>query len=418
MRKMLTLLATLFIIYFGIQIAFNYFGKGHDINYQIKTDQGDINIHEVLTTNNDEKNNYFFNVNYEDKDIPFKIYNAYNRKSKIIKNVYIFESDSYMCAKLELESDNTPSDIKCVKDGIAYFYSDIKGQDSSIDNLISQSDYNVNDYTNNESDNFKKDNLVIYPNNFPSKQTILMEAYKGIYLVGNDVTSKARFIKLFDNDVYDKHIEAISGKYYIVANYNKTHEFNEIYVVNISNGTTFTIDSTYDISFNSFIEGVNDDSVYLIDKDSKKQYQIDITNKKVTIVGNEQDGAKTLVDGTWTTANISEIINSNKTFTQTIDNVNNIKYDKIILEGNKENGTYYVATKNGDNYQVYAIYTASNVKTYLFTTTDVDRIFINGSYIYYQQDDNLMVFSSDFGNRKILTNNELKYNKNILYMSH
>lgn len=420
MKKMLTLLIALFTIYFGIQFVFNIFSKGYDINYIVPSNVGDIHVHEVLTTNSDEKDNYFIDINYNDKSIPFKIYNTYSRKEKIVRKINIFDDGNFMCVKITLESDETPSDIKCIKNNVSYLYSSIKGQDPTMDQMISSTDYNISKYQSDENDNFIKDKIMgVFPNDFPSKQTLLLEYYKGVYLIGEKVTTQARYIELFNKDVYDKSIQALVGKYYIVANYNDQHEFNEFFVINIDNGSQYTLKTTMQISFNSFVQGTVGNELYLIDKDSKKQYKIDVKNKTVEIVGNESDGALIYSNNEWKTININEVINNTIIFNDTINNtVNGETYDKVYLFGNEENGTYYLFRSNNGLYDVYALYTKSNVKTYLFSTTDINRVFINNDYIYYLVEDKLMVYGSDFGNKKILTNNELRYNTKLMYFVH
>lgn len=416
MKKMLTLLIALFVIYFGIQYAVDFFSKGHNINYQIEASNGTIDVHEILTLHTNETNNYFIEIKYDNETIPFKILNTYTRKEKIVRNVTILKDSQYTCAYLTLEGDKFPSDIKCAKNNVAYFYSSIKGQDKTLDDLIdAETIYNYGIYKNNEDDMIRKDNIVIYPHNLTSNK-LIMDNYRGVYLIGNKINSNIKTIELFSSDVYDKPIETQTSKYYVVANYNSTHEFNEFLIVNMDNGSEFSIKSDYYISFDSFFEGTVDEKAYLIDRDNKKQYSIDVKRKEVSLIGSEADGAKDYQNGEWSDKNINEIIDNKLTFTtNSTTSVNGIDYDKTVLIGDSTNGTYYAFKANNGSYDVYAIYTQSNIRTYLFTTTDKDRVIIKNDYLYYLDNENLMVFGPDYGIRRILVNSELKYNSKLLY---
>ena len=57
MKKLFTMLIILFILYLGIQSAFNLFSKGHDDEYEIKSDNITFYVKEV---SNFKENNYYF----------------------------------------------------------------------------------------------------------------------------------------------------------------------------------------------------------------------------------------------------------------------------------------------------------------------------------------------------------------------
>lgn len=417
MKKMLRLLLTLVIIYFAIQYLFNIFSKEHDITYTINSNVGTVSVREVLTANNIE-NSYYFDVTYNDITIPFKIFNIYDKRKEIVKDVTIFEGNTYTCAYIKLDNDDNSTDIKCMLNNISYFYSSIKGKDDKLDTLVSSSDYNSSLFTSNDTVYGDKDTIKFYEKNYVDNQNVLLDGYKGVYLFGDKVTSQARLVSLYNDDVYDRDIETIVDKYYLVADYNSIHEFSNFIVVNIATGDSYTITSDYDISFDSFVEGKVDNIVYLIDSDNKKQYEIDVKGKSVKLVGNEERGAKIYANGVWSTKNINEIIDNKLPFaTDTITMVNNTTYDRVDLIGNSSTGTYYAYTKNGKNYDVYAIYTQDKnmIKNYLFTTTDLNRVSYKNGYIYYLVDNQLKVFGVDHGNRLILVDNELKYNENLQF---
>lgn len=415
MKKMLKLLLTLFLIYFGIQYIVNLFSKNHDIEYKLDTSNGSVSIREILTASSDE-NSYYFGIDFNNQTIPFKVYNVYDKRRKMVKEVQTFVGDTYTCAYIKLDNNVIPSDMKCVSNGISYLYTSIKGIDNKLDQAVSSSNYNQSKFVSDETVSADKDNIKYYKNNYISNQNILLDGYKGVYLFGDKVTSYSRLITLYDTDVYSKVIETSSGKYYLVADYASSHEFSNFIVINIENGDSYTITSDYDISFDSFVEGTVDNMTYVLDTENKKQYEIDIKGKSIKLVGNEEHGAQIYSDGNWSVKNINEAIDNKITFgTNAVSNVNNITYDRMDLVGSTTTGTYYIYTKNGSNYDVYAIYTQDSnmTKNYLFTTDDINRIAYRNGYVYYVVDNQLRVYGTDCGNRLILSTNELKYNKNL-----
>lgn len=416
MKKMLTLLMTLFILYYVIQIGYNFFSQGHEINYTIETSEKNIEVREILTINSEEQNNYFFEIKYDNKIIPFKVYNDYLRKEKIVKKVYIYQNEIYTCANLELEGDKFPTDIKCLnnKTNITYLYSSIYGQNPELDRVIKESGYLVGNYTSNDENTIKKDNIIVYQDNFIAKQNVITEAYKGVYLFGKKVTNNVRYIEQYAKDVYIKELSTIVDKFYITPNYNQTHTFDSFNIVNIEKGNTYSINTNYDISFNSYIQGNVNKKIYIIDIENKKQYEIDVVKKQVTLISDGLE-AKTYENNEWIKKNINEIIDSRIKFKKEITKVNEKEYEKVELVGSEQRGTYYAYISNNGRYDVYAIYTQSNILNYLFTTTDKDRVFYQKGYLYYLNNEYLMVYGEDVGTKKILLNNEFKFNQNLKY---
>lgn len=408
MRKMLPLLITLFLIYFGIEFIYNYFGRGHDIKYLLTLDGKEYKIHEVLSLNEDSENYYYIEVEFDNYKIPYKINNTYYKKDKIVTNIIPIVTDNYVCAKIELEDDKNPIDISCIKDNIIYFYSDLIGQDTNLDNKIKDIEYDINKYKSNLDTHIKKNsNVIVYPNDFPSDFVMTLDTNKGIFIIGSKVNNYIRNINLFQNNIYDRQLSAVVKKNFIVANYNSENEFNDFYIVSMEFGDYYKLHSDTSISFNSYIQGTMDNNLFLIDIDTKKQYKINPIKKTISITNDEDNNVITYNNGETVLKNIDEIINTRETFIKELNTYADVSYDRVIYY----NGTYYLFEKNSNAYNVYAIYHNSGIKTYLFTTTSKDQIQIVNDYIYYLDGNNLMVFSPSFGKKIILSNEEFNDKK-------
>ena len=416
MRKMFNLLIALFIMYMAYQFAFTFFSSGHDLTYFIKVDDKNVQIREILYNKKDVTSGYYFEITIDNMTIPFKVLNTYKKQKNIVQNVELLYGDQYKCVNIILKDTTNPSDIKCYKNDVIYFYNTIKGKDSKLDELVMNASYDANLYINDETVSLKE-KIEYYSNNYVSDDTIFISGYKGLYLFGNEITSLARYVPLYAVDRYEKKLERQYGKTYITPDYNKSHEFDSFIISNISNGYIDYIYSNNMISFNSFIQGNIENKVYLIDIENKKQYQIDLKKKTVEEIGNENRGAQLYIDGNWVTKNINEIIDNKEVFEKENDkNFDNVEYSKIITIGNN-NKIYYLVQKNGDKFDVYAVYEQDEKhhKNYLFTCTDMNRIASKEDRLYFIDGTFLKVFVPNMGTKTISHYNEFKYNSNLNY---
>ena len=410
MKKMFKLLVMLFLIYFGLQFLFYFLSKGHNVTYEVKTDAGVFTINEILTVNKEFSDGYYFDVTIDGRIIPFKLFNKLNRKRRVIDDVKIYSGDIYTCYNIAIKGDYNISDIKCISNNIIYFYNTIRGKDAKLDSQI-PSTYDSSKYAYSTLAGLK-DNISYYKDNYTDSQKVLISGYKGAYLFGNDVTGDARLIALYNNDQYTKSIEGLADKYYIVANYNGTHEFINFNVVNISTGDKYEINSPQYISYSSFVQGSSGDKLYLVDTQAKKQYAVDAKNKTIEVVGNENIGASIYTNDGWVTKNINEVIDNHIVFqNDNLGNLNGTSYNYVKRIGD----IYYVFSYNAGRYDAYLVYAEDGAfkKNYVFTCDDLDRIYFINKYVYYLDGESIKVFSQEIGNKPIVTYSELRYNTGL-----
>lgn len=164
------------------------------------------------------------------------------------------------------------------------------------------------------------------------------------------------------------------------------------------------------ISFDSVIEGVVGDDVYIFDKDAETQYKISLKYENVQKVASK-DGIK-YYNGKWTTMTLNEALDGklfDNYYSSDIDG-----YDRVNKIG-KDEGYYYLYKKEGDKYLVYrADIQNPKMKTYLFTTTDLQSVIYLNDYIYFKNGMTLYYYSSN-GVRKVIENSELEFNTDISF---
>ena len=414
MRKMFKLLVLLFLMYFGLQFLFYFLSRGHKVSYEVKTDSGIVTINETLTVNKEFSDGYYFEVIINGRNIPFKIFDKLNRKKRVIDDVKIYDGDIYTCYNIAIKGDYNISDIKCISNGIIYFYNTIKGRDSRVDSLIASSNYDSSKYSVSNL-SAVKDGISYYKENYTDNHKILISGYKGAYIFGNDVTGDARLIALHNSDQYTKAIEGLADKYYIGANYNGTHEFVNFNVINLATGERNEVTSPNYISYSSFVQGASGNKLYVIDTQAKKQYAVDGKEKTVEVVGNENIGASVYTKDGWVTKNINEVIDHHITFyNDNLNNFNGVNYNLVKHVGEKD-GIYYLFSYNGSKYDVYLVYAEDSgfKKNYVFSCDDLNRIYFINKYVYYLDGDDIKVFSQEIGNKPIVTYSELRYNTGL-----
>lgn len=409
MKKLLGMLIALFIIYLGIQFIFDLFSKGHDDEYEIKNQNIVFKVKEI---SNFVDNNYYFEISGGTNIFKFQVYNNFNKDKNVIEKIEYFEDDKYECVLPIFKNDKVITDMMCINNGVTYYYHDIKSNDQQLDEFISTINYyDINKYIDGAiSTNIE--NIDVYKQNLISNHYIGITNYKGIYNISSNFNSVVYNISLFNKDIYNQKLGTFIYKYYVVADYNKDFEFNEINVIDLVNLSTNKINSDTAISLDGYIQGVIDNKIYLFDKDRQYQYEINMNNK--TVVKNSKDNIKYYNSGNFTTMTLKEA-NEELKFVYDEINYQNNEYERIDRVGN-ETGYYYLYKNNGNGYNVYRINIQDNEGlTYLFETNTIDNVFYIDNYVYFINNSIVQVYSDTFGIKNLVKYKELEFNKNIIF---
>ena len=257
MKRLFMMLVTLFVIYFMIQIGFNYFGKGHDVNYNIKSDNVFFEINEKYINNTKgEKDSYHFKIKFKDSEIVFQTYENFSNNEKIIQKIEYFEDEKYKCILPVFVTNKVIFDILCLDNDNLRYYHDIIGESPKLDDFAKKlSHYNLESYyIDNKNNKTINNTITIFDDNILNNHFISFTNYKGLSTINNLNFKKLHNIKLFKNDVY-KRSEAFLNQYYIVADYNQEQNIT-IYLLLILWIIKISIKSHQKISFESYIQGI------------------------------------------------------------------------------------------------------------------------------------------------------------------
>ena len=407
MKKMLNLLIILLIGYFGFQLIFRVIDKGHIEEYIIKTNEKTFNIKEIYTTNTEEDDNYYLEINVDDEIFDMQIFDNLNMSKKIITDIYYYDKD-YKCIMPVINKKNYEN-IICKIGDTYYNYEELKGKSSSLDLFVKELNLSI------EYDKIlnTKDKMIVY-DNLLDKNYISIENYKGVTTINKKNMNTIVDVNLFDKDVYKKDISCFIDKYYLTADYNKQTKFNEFKLVDITNNKTKTIKYDYDISLDSYILGTYENKVYLFDNDSKREYEIDTKKETIIEVGNTDIGIKILINGQFQTLNAYDVYKNKIVFTpyEISYTFNNQNYDLVLKVGKEKSGYYYIFEKFENKYKVYrSNIQNANTKTYLFQTNSTNLLYSKDS-VYYLDGKYLKRYNNG-GNKTILEYSELEFNNNI-----
>ncbi len=406
-KRFLIAFVALSIIVLVVFICVHFLSKGYTNEYMIDEHY----ITEIYTkSEQDEHDNYYIEIETNNIIYNYQFYKKIKDNNKIVKDIFFYDGE-YKCL-LPVLSDNIKVDFLCYKDSSYYNYVDIKGKDEKLDEYISKVDkdiYNVKDFQDNKKNDNKYDKSKYYKDNIPDDYMINMTTLKGIITI---VNGKIDYVELFNKDVYKRELSVFSDYYYVSADYDEKQEFSNIYIVNLYTGKYKKIKTPDYISFDSYIQGVVDNNVYIYDVNNEKQYKIDIDNYSVSEVGDANKGIK-YYDGNW--SYISAIKANNK---ELFKNKNFKEKNGFYTYhfGNKLSGFYYYYFKSDDEYEIYRAHSQyKKIKKCLFTVKDINDILFIEDYVFFKYKDSIKVYSDYSGIKTIINNEELEFNDNIQF---
>lgn len=384
--------------------------KNHKIIYKIKDKDISFQVtEEYIKKYKTSKNIYHVIIENQKTKFSYQLQHKFKYKKKIIKQIKYYKDKDYKCIIPIFENNKILTDIVCKKENKYYNYSDLIGENKFLDNYVKKiKQYKKNKFKDIKKKQVEKQNVVVYKNISLIRKPIIVDNYKGIFIIDNN---QIKTINLFKKDIYKTRNKTLNGKYYLIADYNKKYEFHEIYRIDIDSGKINKITSNTPISFNSYIQGNKNGITYLLDKSNKIQYQI---NPKESKISSKSNNLEVFDLNKWKEMNIYQA--SKKEIYFNYYTTKNTSYIKIDQVGDKKYGYYYYYQKKNDNYYVYrSSQINKSDKKYLFQINDTNRIVYINDQVYYIDDNKLKMYSDLTGIKTILQNNEFRFNENLKF---
>lgn len=328
-------------------------------NYQ---KEYNINNYKIIETYDKKKKYYTFIIEDKETIYPYKINSKYYSKRELIKEIKVYNTDNETC--ILPVSKNLNFSPLCSKDKKVYSYNL-----SKMDN---------GDFKYNELKNVNKEykNITIH---YLDNATYLLYNYRGFSLI-NEKENKD--INLFEKDIYNLELFYEYKEYLIIPNYNKEYYFDELYIINTSNGKLEKITSKFDISFNSVFLGDYKNKIYLLDKQEEKEYVINLKKKKIE----ETD---------------FQIIENNKLIKKSFKEIKN----NLNFNDNKKDINYEIIDNN-----LFKIINGHQIK---ISDKNISKIIkSNDENIYYLVKENLYMYNDNIGEVLLMSNFEWNFNYN------
>lgn len=410
MKKLLGLLLFLSIIYVGIQLSFKYLGKGHTITYSINSGEDKFYVIEKYVQNTkNEFDNYFFEIEVNSQKFNFQTMYDFKKNDMVIKDIKYYVDQEYSCL-LPVFNKGVVIDMLCKKENIYYDYNSIKNKNKLLDEFV-LSLKDIYDFSKFEDNLEKLDDtgdISVYSNNLLNNHIIALNNYKGLYIV-KEASKRVFNVNLFEDDTYKRPLSALVGKTYISADYSDKYNIKKFFLVDIEYNDVDEINFYEGISYNSYIQGIVNNSIYLLNLDNNIQYEIDVVSKTIVEVGNKFNGYKIFKDK-------FEIMNFDEVVPNKIKFNNFGIVDELFKWGTEKSGYYYKFEKNGDKYKVYRTSIVDNEEyKFLFELKDIDRIFYVDDYVYFIDGEYLKYYHDEHGLRTLIKNSEFQFNDMLIF---
>lgn len=410
MKRIIVLFVVVLIIYFFLKFIIHDFVLGHDIDYQIKNGKNTFEIREVLNLKKDQNvTNYYFEVTKDKTTFVFKTDYNFKKDMKIIEQIEYFKDDTYECLLPVFKDETIPLDMMCYYEDQLYFNHNLPQTSAQLNEFIETINdiYDFSKWSDSKTQSEKIDSITLYKANIIDKHYVVLDNYRGIYIISQDNITN---VKLFDQDVYETHIKGLVNDKFVIANYNDEYDFNQFYTVDITNEKKDEIIVNYDISFDGYTNGSYKDSLFLVDRETKRQYEFNIKKEEAYIVGDQKNGILFYDNEEETTIDMNEALKKEYKFNKNYETDKN--YDRI----DTVNGYYYLYKLVDDDYQVYKAPIEDKKETiYLFNTDNIDDIYYIDSYIYFRKGNDVLYYKDDIGIKTLFTNSEYEFNENLKY---
>lgn len=359
-KKLRLLLIIFLIITFLLLIIFkdNSYSKVYDIDE-----------YKVTEEFNDKQSYYYFQIKYNSLDYELLINRKYSGE-KLITNITKYSEKEELCLVLELTIGN--STLVCSKDNKLINWNLIS--DNLKDKIPSEliKEYSENSYT-------EKD-ITIF-NNIDSK--IYIWNYKGFDIIEN---GKLKTLNIFDDDVYDTNLIAKVNNYIIIPNYNQKYNFNKIIILNTKTDEIEEWELNYEISYDSYVMGSYENSIYLVDTKNKIQYELVPHKQKARIIATKNSQGL-VYKKEWQKMTVNKMVNNKERFI--FNNIYNYQISNHILH------LSYINSPN----------------TIQVTNNQVDKIVaINDNEVYYLSQNKLFYFNIYDGEKLLAQKEEWLFN--------
>ncbi len=416
MRKLITAMFYLLLIYVVLQVAMLYIRSGHEVFYTFESDGHHFDITEEFVVDG-RQSHYFLTIEVnEEETFYIQTYQNFRRAEEIVRDVVYYENNDIQCILPIFIFEATHTDVTCHYQDLVYDYRSIHGEDAELDRFVFELRHRYDlDNFQDVSETYVRDYVTTYIDNVLANHYVFFTKYRGIGTISVDNIRRYADVEVFRNDVYEMDLKILVDRHLLIANYNQSGDFNRFWKVNLISNDVDEINIDRQISFNSYFQGVDDGLAYLYDRDSRRQWQINVGSGNIKEVGNQDLGVKILIGDEWEMVTTAELANEDIYFQP-----NKLEDFQVPaqFDGYKavmgENGYIYYYENIGDRYRIYRAPTRKpDYQKYLFTIEDPENIVLVYDYVYFRDGDLILYYNDSRGLKKLIENREFSFNESL-----
>lgn len=399
-KKSFYFVLSIFLFFLFVQFIYTYFQKNHDIYYNIKSDNNYyFKVNEVYH-GKDKEDYYLFSLQYKKRYFNFDLKNYFNKNKKVLKKIEVKEQNNLICLKPEFSAAIENPIIVCNDGEKQVSYGEAR-------NIIAPSTFksydNKDDLKYLNSNKLKNEGAVnYYYNNFGPGEYIVLYKYKDIYIFSEKGNKTFSFSDL-GKELYHNDYGVMSKQYYLIPKFDKYLLIEGYYIINVVTGMQNFISFDSSLSKTSYIEGIVDDKLYLMDRGNGSQIEIDIVEGKSKITS--KDGFAKYYDGEkWDKKAIQNFTNNVLLF----PNKRYLAIEKYnYTMASSDDRAYYFYNDKNEFYKVYKNRLEEPI--FLFKKDNATNLYASNGKIFYLIGDTIYKFD-DFGEKSLIVDKELVHN--------
>lgn len=371
LKKSAITVLVIFIFLIALIILLSLFNtKSYSVEYSIFD-------YDISENYDKDKKLYYFEVTKDDITYPFIYESEYQKERKIIKDIKEYKEEDYTC--LRIDGSLVKSYPLCsYKEQIIDYH--------LVPDTIKEK---ISEYIKTPSSIEKQEGHYEIYN---TEDELLIWSYKGFNYIKN---GKSKMINIFKDDIYEIPLATKINNYLFVPDYEQKYSFDKAYIIDLETLKVEKWKLKYEISFDSYILGTNDRSIYLIDKKNKLEYELVPEKQKMRIIAKQSSQGTLYKNGSIYKESMSKLVTKEYSFTYLRP------YNYTLI-----------------NKKIYLNYLDSTTKIKISNQDITDIVYISNDNVYYLIEDTLYRYNLKYGETKIIKYSEWNINyKNLIFIN-
>ena len=333
-----------------------------------------IHDFEVTESYHKDQNYYSFFIKKNDQNYFDVKLDDHFAQQKLIYDIEEFSVDDEVC--IQLNSNKIRFNPLCLKNNEQISFHLVS------DTMKEKLSYKENIFEENLNETFSNISVSSY-----LYHTFYIWNYHGFYRLNS--TTKEE-ISLFQKDIYSPSLITQVENILFIPDYEADYYFEKVYLLNMENGKVETWNLENPIYFDSIVLGVYENALYLVDKHEKKEWKIEVQDRKMEQVGSANNGGITYQNGF-------------------VD----VSMNKLIYQDNFFTGVLPISYKIDQGFY----YTFEDSQMLISKEAPTSIVSYTKDWVYYLRGDSLYAFSLDYGEIFLMKYFEWNFNsKNVIFI--